>query len=253
MGKWEEQVRLAYDKMATKYSSKRQRGIFYNELLEMPNTLSMMRKIRSKKVLDLGCGSGIYSEILKSRGAIVSGIDISKKMIDIAKSQVDGIDFKVGSVYKLPYRSNYFDIVLAALVIHYFDDLEAAFREIRRVLKKGGYFVFSTDNPVVLATRRVKGKPREYRVFNNYFKEGKIYKYWSTFRTNMPYRHMTYQTLIKTIIKTGFVIEDYLDTKPIKNSKNVYKSEYKVSINIPWFCAFKAITDNKKSDRTSIQ
>ena len=235
----EKEVRGAYDRIAVIWDKKRKEKIIYNDYNEVPATLSFLRNIRQKKVLDLGCGSGIYAKILKRRGAIVYGIDISPKMIELAKKNVKGVDFRVGTVYKLPYNSETFDIVLASLVVHYFANLNKAFKEIRRVLKKNGVFIFSGDNPVVITTHRMKGKPREYRIFGNYFKEGKLYAYWPIFGVRMPYQHFTFQTWIKTIVKNKFVIEDYIDTKTIKKAEKIDRGVYNFTSKVPWFFVMK--------------
>ena len=235
----EKEVRNVYDRIANKYHEKRKEKLIYNEYNEMPATLSFLKNVKGKKILDLGCGTGIYTKILKNRGAIVSGIDLSPKIIGIAKKNVKGIDFRVGSVSKLPYEFGTFDMVLASLVINYFPDLGKAFREIRRILKKGGVFIFSTYNPVTKATRRMEGKPRKYRVFTDYFKEGKFYEHWPTFGVKMPYQHFTFQTLIRAIVKNGLMIEDVIDTKTIKKAEKLDRSIYNFTSKVPWFMVFK--------------
>ena len=235
----EEEVRKTYDRIALIYDKKRKEKLIYNDYNEVPATLSFLRNIRGKKILDLGCGSGIYTKILKQRGANVYGVDISPKMIELAKKNVKGVDFKVGTVYKLPYNSETFDIVLASLVVHYFSNLNKALREIRRVLKKNGVFIFSSDNPVLNITHRMKGKPRKYRIFGNYFKEGKLYEYWPRFGVRMPYQHFTFQTWIRAIVKNGFVIEDYIDTKTTKKGEKIDRSVYNFTSKVPWFFVIK--------------
>lgn len=239
MGLTEKEVRTAYDRIARKYHEKRKEKLIYNEYNEMPATLSLLKNIKGKKILDLGCGTGIYTKILKKRGAVVSGIDLSPKMIDIAKHHIKGVDFRVGSAYRLPYESGTFDMVLASLVIHYFSNLDKAFREIRRVLRKDGIFIFSTDNPVISVTHRIKGKPRKYRVFTDYFKEGKFYEHWPKFGVRMPYQHFTFQTWIRTIVKNGFVIEDVIDTKTVKKAEKLDRDVYNFTSKVPWFIVFK--------------
>jgi len=235
----EEEVRRTYDRIALVYDRKRKEKLIYNDYNEVPATLSFLRNIKGKKILDLGCGSGIYTKILKRRGAIVRGIDISPKMIELAKKNVKGVEFRVGTVYKLPYKSGTFDIVLASLVVHYFSNLNKAFKEIRRVLKKNGIFIFSSDNPIINITHRMKGKPRKYRIFGNYFKEGKIYRRWPRFKLRMPYQQITFQTWIKTIVKNGFIIEDYIDTKPLKKAEKIERSTYDFTSKVPWFFVMK--------------
>lgn len=235
----EKEVRTTYDRIASKYHEKRKSKLIYNEYNEMPATLSLLKNVKGRKILDLGCGTGIYTKILKKRGAIASGIDLSPKMIELAKKNVKGVDFRVGSVYKLPYKPGTFDMVLASLVMNYFSNLDKAFREIKRVLKRDGVFIFSIDNPVINVTHRIKGKPRRCRVFSDYFKEGKLYEYWPTFGVRMPYHHFTFQTLIRTIVKNGFSIEDAMDTKTVKRAEKLDRSIYNFTSKLPWFMVFK--------------
>lgn len=237
----EKEVRKTYDRIAEKYHESRKVGwkMVYNEFNEVPATLSLLKNIRGKKVLDLGCGTGIYTKILKRKGANVQGIDISPKMIEIAKQYVKDVDFKVGSAYKLPYKTGTFDIVLASLVVHYFGNLGQAFREVRRVLKKNGVFIFSSDNPVTAATHRMRGRPRKYRVFGNYFKEGKFYKRWPRIGIRIVYQHFTFQTLIRTIVRNGFTIEDFVDTKTVKEAAKYDRSMYAFTSKVPWFSVWK--------------
>jgi ubiquinone/menaquinone biosynthesis C-methylase UbiE len=208
----------------------------------MPATLSLLKGIEGKKLLDLGCGPGIYAKLLKNRGVEVYGIDLSEKMIKIAKSNVKNVDFRVGSVYKLPYKSNYFDIVLATYVVEYFEDIDRAFKEIKRVLKKNGIFIFSITNPVRQATYHIKRKPHTWRVFDNYFKEGKRTATWwwrLKYPTKVSFIHRTYETYIKAILGNGFVIKDYIDAKPPLGSKKVDRRSYEYASKVPQVCVFK--------------
>lgn len=233
------QTKRIYDKISERYH-KAIKYAFYNNYLDMPNTLSLLKNVRGKKILDLGCGTGRYAETLKKRGAKVWGMDLSMKMVDIARKEVDGVEFVQGSVYKMPYKSGFFDIVVSGLAVHYFKDLEKAFKEVKRVLKKNGLFIFSTGNPLWEVSRRLKGRTGKYRVFKyDYFDEKKIRVHWPTFKTYMFYYHFTMQTLIRTIIKCGFVIEDYIDMRPINEGKKANKSAYNITSLTPQFCAFK--------------
>ncbi len=242
----EDYARLAklYDRVGDVFYELRTKKMLFNELVEMPATLSMLKDIKGKKVLDLGCGPGIYANILKSRKAKVYGIDISKKEIEIAKEHVKGVDFRVGSVYKLPYKAHYFDFAVAALVMDHFDNLDNAFKEIRRVLKRNGIFIFSIINPIVGSAHSQKGKPKQYRVFGDYFKEGRIIARWwkgTEYEVHMPAYKRTYQTWIRAIIRNHFTIEDYVDCKLIKRPKGadmeIYNA-YKITAKIPYASVF---------------
>lgn len=244
----EKESRRIYNRIAERYHAARTRNeLFYNEYLEVPAFLSVLGNIRGRRVLDVGCGSGISAKLLKARGAQVSGIDASERMIEIARREAAGVDFKVGSIYKMPYPNRHFDLVTASLVVEHLRRLKIAFVEINRVLKRNGVFVFSTHNPVVAATHTAhktgKGNRRD---FCNYFDEGLRYTYWNRRQRvigrraiRMPLWHVTYQTLIRTILASGFAIEDYVDARPAKEGRRANPDAYAVTSTMPYFCVFR--------------
>ena len=242
----ESKAKQLYDDIAEVYHAARvNKEKFFNEFLEVPSTLSMLNGIKGKKVLDLGCGTGIYTKIMKRSGAKVYGLDISQSMLDIAKREVKGVEFRIGSAYRLPYKPNTFDLVLSALVIEHLTDTGRAFKEVNRVLKKDGTFIFSLHNPVISATEAYKGRKSEpLRIFINYFDEGMRNQHWNYVRRGNPRvtvssLHITYQTLIRTILSSGFSIEDYVDSRPIQAGKKADPKAYALTSNMPYFCVFK--------------
>jgi ubiquinone/menaquinone biosynthesis C-methylase UbiE len=176
--------------------------------------------------------------MLKNRGAKLWGIDPAKEMLEIAKSEIKGVDFKVGNASKLPYDNGFFDIVVAGLVIGYFKDLDKAFNEVNRVLKNGGIFVFSMTNPLLEVSEYDK-KNKMCRKFNDYFKEGKAYANWPTFGVRIPYYHRTLQTIIRATIRSGFTIKDFVDAKPQNEARKVDLDSYLTYSKIPHFSIFK--------------
>ena len=216
-------------------------GWFYNELLEMPATLKLLGNVKNKKILDFGCGSGILSKLLTKKGAKIKGFDISKEMLDIAKKENPKLDLKLGSGYNIPFKEK-FDIVVASLVVHYLKDWNKMFKEVSKVLKKGGYFIFSTGNPVAEAKKKIKIGNKQISVLDNYFKEGKIYGPWKDNKgksIKMFSYHQTYETIIKTIIKNNFEIVDYKDCLPLKKAKKLFPKDYAKYSKTPFFCVWK--------------
>lgn len=241
----ERDVAAIYNRIAKDYFRSRTldtKARIYSDYLEKPTLKSVVGSVKGKRVLDLGCGPGILTDYFKRKGARISGIDISEKEIEIARSEFSGIDFKVASAYKLPYPKDAFDVVVSSWVIHYLD-FDKVLKEVHRILKRGGFLVFSTNNPLQEVTRHKKGQPRFIREFYDYFKEGVRSSYWWGYdgfqRVNMPFIHLTYETLIRSIIKGGFSIVDYADAKPLPGIKKFDKGTYEYLSKVPSVCVFK--------------
>lgn len=247
--KEEKEARGVYDRIALKYHTHRTKinpdGWFYNEMLEMPATLELLENVKGKKILDFGCGSGIYAKLLAKKGAIVKGFDISEGMLKIARNENPDIEFRQGSGYNIPFKEE-FDIVVAPLVMDYFDNWDKVFREVSRVLRRDGFFIFSAGNPICETVKKIGPKGDRLKVLgiNNYFEEKVHYSNWNFpdgSKESVPGYHKTYETIIKTIVRNGFEIVDYKDTKPLKKAKKLFPEDYEEYSKIPYFCVWKVM------------
>ncbi len=99
-------------------------------------------------VLDVGCGSGWLSEMLSRRGFGVTALDIGLDSIRRAserlKSKAPGVSFILGDVYKLPFKNDRFDAVVASEVLEHLENPLDALNEMARVVRPGGNIVVST-------------------------------------------------------------------------------------------------------------
>lgn len=93
-------------------------------------------------VLDLGSGPGHGAEMLAQAEAIVTGIDFSPEMVKAAQCRYPEITFREANAEELPFDDGVFDAVVSNYMVHHLARPEAVFREITRVLKPGGRFVF---------------------------------------------------------------------------------------------------------------
>ena len=105
--------------------------------------------------LELGAGTGFFSLNLKQAGILdeVHVTDLSPGMVEAARANAESLGFtvqgRVADAERIPYDDNTFDIVVGHAVIHHIPDVEAAFREILRVLKPGGRFVIAGEPTTV--------------------------------------------------------------------------------------------------------
>ena len=96
-------------------------------------------------VLDLGCGTGFFTDLLASYFQQVIGVDISTKMLTFAqKNRTKNISWIESDAHNLPLQNNSIDLVYSNLMIQWCDPLETVINEVLRVLKPGGLFLLST-------------------------------------------------------------------------------------------------------------
>lgn len=95
------------------------------------------------RALDLACGTGDIALALRARGARVVGLDVTRRMLELARLQRDGplVSWLAGDMLSLPFAARSFDIVTTGYGLRNVPDLDRALDEIARVLRPGGRFL----------------------------------------------------------------------------------------------------------------
>lgn len=150
--------------------------IYYGPFCPTEKKLKIIdtKKIKGKKVLEIGCGGGQSVIFLTKKGAVCSGVDVSKKQIDYAKKLSEKndvkINYSIGSGDNLhKFKNGEFDIILSIFAIQYIQNLDRCFKEINRVLKRNGHFIFSLDHPFYSVL-----SPINFKIENRYNYSGRI-------------------------------------------------------------------------------
>lgn len=112
--------------------------------------------LRGKTVLDAGCGYGHDLPFYAKRGACVYGTDPSKAMIDLARQRCPecAARLSVQPIQKTAFSSRFFDLVTSIYALHNAPDLQPAFREMHRILKPGGLFIYLVQHPLFVFQRK---------------------------------------------------------------------------------------------------
>ena len=119
-----------------------------------PNKTYVLNKL---KCLDIGCGGGLLSERIARQGGLVTGIDITKSSIEIAKVHafnsglnINYLNTDVSSFIK-NNSSKRFDLVIASEVVEHLDDRVLFFKETSKLLKNKGILILTTINKTALS------------------------------------------------------------------------------------------------------
>ncbi len=142
-----------------------------------PLLLSWLGKVSGLRVLDAGCGEGYLSRILARQGAKVVGVDLSSKLIEVAKRQEAkkhlGINYRRADLSDLgSLARGSFDLVISNIVLVDVACYREAIKEIHRVLKSGGRFIFSITHPAFEAPvpgKWVRMPPDSFRIEDRRF------------------------------------------------------------------------------------
>ena len=141
-----------YDAIAREYQRTKESPL--RRHIEAFTFFQMLGDVAELSVLDLACGEGFYTRLMKLAGAATAtGVDISSAMIALAQASETanplGIEYFCGDVAELP-DLGHFDVVSAAYLLHYAPDkknLQAMCARIANQLKPGGRFVCINENP----------------------------------------------------------------------------------------------------------
>lgn len=125
---------------------------YLGPILFEPYALDIVERLKKDKVehlLELACGTGRVTrhlvDLLPDNGSMVA-IDLNPGMLQVAKEKIQSnkIEWKIANALELPFEDNYFDHVVCQFGVMFFPDKEKSFREVDRVLKAGGQYIFNT-------------------------------------------------------------------------------------------------------------
>ena len=143
-----------YDPIAEQY--KRSKETPWRSHIECFTLLETIGDVKGLAVLDVACGEGFYTRLVRHRGAArATGVDLSEGMVELAKRQEAkaplGIEYRVGDGRALDLAPEY-DLAIAAYLLNYATtrkELGAMCTSVARCLKPGGRFVTVNSNPAL--------------------------------------------------------------------------------------------------------
>ncbi|NHI84265.1 MAG: class I SAM-dependent methyltransferase [Candidatus Thorarchaeota archaeon] len=228
-------------------------GTPHHQEILVPCLDRMIGDVTGKDLLDAGCGEGYLSRRYAKKGASVTGVDISRKLIKLCNFHTIGnARYHVGNICALDesYESS-FDIALCNLVLLNVPCLDDALKGFHRVLRENGILVFSVVHPAFNfygpgtwemgkkdpETRRRRGL---FFKVDNYFDEHEYQRYWRTrqgekFPVPISFFHRTISTYANAVVETGLDILEIDEPQPVSDD-DFFDRERR----IPFFMVVKA-------------
>lgn len=178
-------------------------------------------KIHNKKLLDLGCGFGYDLNHYENLGYEVYGIDASETMIDLAKQTHENKKLFVKSMDKTDFENDFFDVVISRHALHYIENIEPVFKEVNRILKKKGEFIFLVDHPLNTFLKKQH---------QNYYKKEKIKSKIYNEKVEIEYYTHTFTDYLCPYVFEKFKVLNVLEGPKEKDFKEPEK--YAVPYNL---------------------
>lgn len=229
-------------------------GAPQHKYLEKPAMFGKLGDVTGKSVLCLGCGTGEEAAyIISKRPKNVVGVDIAEGLIKLAEKNVTGVDFHTMDMEKLTFANNTFDIVYSSLVMHYIKDWLPTLSQVKRVLKPGGRFLFSTHHPVkwganterhghalkaVLGFNRPESNQERCEVYGDYLNLVKITDTIGDGQFPITYYNRPISMMLTDFRRVGFEMVDMMEPKATDQSKTENPNFWRIHQHIPQFVIF---------------
>ncbi|MFJ5546748.1 class I SAM-dependent methyltransferase [Streptomyces sp. NPDC093225] len=211
----------------------------YNAHYDRPTILELLGDVKGQRILDAGCGPGLYITELTNRGAHVVGIDQSADMVRHARTRLGPhIELRQHDLNEpLTWAADScFDAVLLALVLHYVDDRVRTLSELARVLRPDGRVIISTSHPT--ADWLADG--------GSYFDSRRAEEIWSNGMTHRYWRQPL-QAWVTEFTEAGFAIDRLVEHRPAASMRHQHPAAYEKLSLQPGFIAFQLIQPPARS------
>ena len=120
----------------------------YQQKVIMPNLMRIVAPQKGVKILDVGCGTGVFARAFYEEGASVTGVDLGKELVEIAQEKSKEIEYFVVSADNLSViKNNEYDIATIVLAIQNMKNLDKVVEEVSKKLSKNGRLVLVLNHP----------------------------------------------------------------------------------------------------------
>lgn len=224
----------------TKYGDRYRRVIFN------PALFPLIGDIRGKCVFDAGCGTGYLCRLLAERGACVTGVDLSKRFIEIAqeyeKKKPLGITYHHADLGCMPQlKTESFDLAVSVYVLCDVRDYSKAIKEIARTLKPRGRFIFLIEHPCFswgaggwehVPQDSQRTEDRRFFKVDNYFQRRTEECQWGTLPVLLSF-YRPLSDYFHALKKHGFAVVNLIEPRPARRALRLRPREWDSEDRVP--------------------
>jgi ubiquinone/menaquinone biosynthesis C-methylase UbiE len=201
----------------------------FREVFNIPMFLDFLPDLSGLDVLDAGCGEGRNTRLFARRGATMTAVDISPRLLQAAQDEENreplGIRYSLSSFTNLSgFADASFDAVVSTMALMDGPDFSQAAREMHRVLRKGGGLYFSVTHPCFVPRGsgwlRDESGAETARIVSNYWDDQPYVEQWGFAagpdQTDFTILYFPYrlEDYINTLCRVGFSISRIAEPRP---------------------------------------
>ncbi|MGD2156967.1 MAG: class I SAM-dependent methyltransferase [Anaerolineales bacterium] len=217
--RWDHSAEL-YASYCSKY------GDINKEILLTPVILEMLGNVAGRNVLDAGCGEGFLSRLIAERGASVTAVDYSYKLLEIARERTPDdleIEYLHANLERLDkLNDDTFDFVVSCVVLQDLLDYQVAVAEMYRVLRPGGTYILAITHPCFSSdagwVKDSNGKKLYWKIDNYFYERGFEIPITPGSENNPIGFHRTLTSYYRAILDAGFIIKDLMEPYPSQDA-----------------------------------
>ncbi len=172
--------------------------------IEKEMILQHLNSVSGNHLLELGCGTGHWSDFFTKAGFFVTGIDSSDAMLEVAKrKEIPNVDFQKADAGKLPFSDNSFQTVVSITMLEFVEDIEGVIDEADRVLAPGGTLIVGCLNALSEVGKNKDNDPvfMHGRFFTPEAVKNMLSRFGSPTLSEGVYLSQDYQLLDKTSLQ----------------------------------------------------
>jgi ubiquinone/menaquinone biosynthesis C-methylase UbiE len=242
MADWDDSSTRSWNAAADEWVAHSDANDYRNHYL-MPRMLARIGNVAGKHVLDLGCGEGGYARELWRRGATVTAVDGSERLIEVARRRAGnaaGLSFLCTNANRLAaIEASSIDDIVAAMSLMDVEDYAGAIREARRVLRRGGVLHMSITHPCFSApvsewVREANGDLRHFAVDRYFERSAWESRLAASFRTTILRRHRPLEDYMATPLAERFILRQFAEPT-VTDEELMLSHRFRKLQRIPYF------------------
>lgn len=244
-----------WNSMAKAYEEFNNAPDSYSYNIEWPCIKKMLPDIEGKSILDLGCGTGIFTFLLEAyKPERLMGIDLSEEMLEIARKkavmQGSYAKFIQGDATKVDqYVDQKYDLIFSSTTTHYVENLTVLFENIAKCITDNGMIILSVIHPVYTAMYPIEHgdtfpDDEEWQI--RYLDQSKRAYIQPWIEYNDRYKnhlsssyHYLFSDYVNAIVKAGLKLSEVQEPMPPENWKEDCRGRYEGFIETPVYMILK--------------